>query len=482
MAGLGNKLKKNALYNIIYQASVYITPLIVVHHTARVLGPENNGLYSFVQSIVSYFILAATLGTTYYGQRTIASVRNDPIQRQKKFREIVLLRMITTAVALIIFYSCVVLNVDNRILWAVAGMEIITVGLDVSWFFQGMEEFGVIALTNVCARLLSVVFIVLLVRERNQLTLYVFLYCAFLILGLIAQWIFLRRFLDQKGYRADLRALKTHLVIAAGLFVAQAAIQVYTVLDKTMIGLITHSDLQNGYYEEAQKLIRVLVAVSTSIGTVMASRVAFLWAEKKNKEINDLLLFSFRIVSCIGLFIFMMLQLCVDQFVPFYYGPEYGGVVLLLRILSLQPVIIGFSSIVGMQFFVPTGKERYLTLSVIIGSILNVIMNIFLINRLQAAGAALASVVAEISVTGIQFFIGKKYLDMKPIPGIAIRYVLIAVPVFAAGYGIKMFMQEGLVSMLCICGVSGVLYGIMLFLTKDPLIKTLIGSREKKCE
>ena len=476
------KLKKNFIYNIIFQASVYITPLIVVHHTARVLGPENSGQYSFIQSIVSYFILAATLGTTYYGQRTIAGLRNDPIERQKKFQEIVAFRLITTSIALILYYSCVVVNMDNPKLWAIAGMEIITVGLDISWFFQGMEEFGIIALTNICARFLSVIFIFIFIQERSQLTLYVLLYCLFLLLGLLAQWLFLHKFLEKKKLKINLQSLKKHFLIAVGLFVAQAAIQVYTVLDKTMIGLITHSNLQNGYYEEAQKLIRVLVAVSTSIGTVMASRVAFLWAENKQKEINELLLFSFRIVSCIGIFIFLMLQLCADQFVPFYYGPEYNGVILLLRILSLQPVIIGFSSIVGMQFFVPTGKERYLTLSVVIGSTLNVIMNFFLINHLQAAGAALASVVAEMSVTGIQIYIGKKYLNMKPVPLIISRYLAMAIPVFAIGYGIKFLLPESLLGMICVCGLCGVLYLCELFLTKDPLLFALTGGLEKKRE
>ncbi len=478
--GQEGKLKRNFIYNILYQASVYITPLIVVHHTARVLGPENSGQYSFVQSIVSYFILAATLGTTYYGQRTIAQVRDHPEERTKKFREIVVFRFVTTLTALIIFYAVAVPNVDNSYLWAIAGLEIVTVCLDISWFFQGMEEFGVIALTNISARFLSVIFIILFVRERSQLTVYVFLYCIFLILGFLAQWFFVFRYVSRGWWKIDKTALKTHLRIAAGLFIAQAAIQIYTVLDKTMIGLITHSNLQNGYYEEAQKLIRVLVAVSTSIGTVMASRVAFLWANRKMQEITKLLMISFRIVSCIGLFIFMILQLCADQFVPFYYGEEYMGVILLLKILSLQPIIIGFSSVVGMQFFVPTGKEKYLTLSVAIGSAMNVVMNFILIPRMQAAGAALASVIAELSVTGIQICLGRKYLDLKPLPGIILRYVLLAIPAIAVGYGVKTLIgNAGIGSMILIAMSCGVVYAIGLFITKDPLVNLVIRRNQK---
>ena len=475
-------LKKNVVYNIVYQASVYITPLIVVHHTARILGPENSGRYSFVQSIVSYFILAATLGTTYYGQRTIAGNRNSIFERQQKFNEIVVLRLITTFIALLLYYGFVVPNVNNSELWAIAGIEITTVGFDISWFYQGLEEFGIIAFTNVLARLLSVFFIMLLVNARNHLTLYVLLYCAFQLLGLLAQWLFLPKYLERVKCKVVFPAMKKHLRIAAGLFVAQAAIQVYTVLDKTMIGLITQSNVQNGYYEEAQKLIRVLVAVSTSIGTVMASRVAFLSAEEKGKEINELLLFSFRIVSCIGFFIFVVLQLFSDQFVPLYYGPEYNGVVPLLKILSLQPIIIGFSSIVGMQYFVPTGKERYLTLSVIIGSLINIIMNFFLINRFQAFGAAAASVIAEICVTAVQICIGKKYLNLSQVPIIVARYMIMVIPVFLVGVWMKTQLHEGLSSIIICFLICFVLYLLEMLLTKDTLIKALIGGMEKKSE
>ena len=471
------KLKKNILYNILYQSSVLITPLLIAHHTAIVLGPENGGQYSFVQSVVSYFVLFATLGTTYYGQRTIAGARSNPIKLQKSFQEIVELRIITTIIAVILYYVFLVPKADNSQLWLFAGLEIFTVGLDISWFYQGLEEFRIIALTSICARLLSIFIIYLLIQSRSQLNLYVFLYCSSLLLGALAQWFFLYKYIDYKKWVAESSKLKTHLSVAIGLFVAQAAIQIYTVLDKTMIGLITNSSIQNGFYEEAQKLIRVLVAVSTSIGTVMASRVAFLWANRDEEQIKELLLVSFQIVSCLGSFIFIILPICSDQFVPLYYGVEYYGVIPLLRILSFQPIIIGFSSIIGMQFFVPTGREKLLTLSVSIGCCLNVIMNFFLIPHLQAAGAALASVFAELSVTGIQLFLAKKYLKIKTLPIIVGKYFVIAVLVMIIGYGIKKItLQFGMLACLLlvfvICGAS---YFTCLLLTGDPIIRALLG-------
>ena len=114
-----------------------------------------------------------------------------------------------------------------------------------------------------------------------------------------------------------------HLISSVKLFVAQAAIQVYTVLDKTMIGMITNSELQNGYYEQAQKLVRILVAVSTSISAVMASRIAVLSSKKDSKAIEETVEFSFRFVSCISIPIIFGIVLVAQDFVPFFYGQGY---------------------------------------------------------------------------------------------------------------------------------------------------------------
>lgn len=49
--------------------------------------------------------------------------------------------------------------------------------------------------------------------------------------------------------------------------------QVYTVLDKTMIGVITQNAYENGYYEQALKIAKLVLTIVTSLGTVMIPRI-----------------------------------------------------------------------------------------------------------------------------------------------------------------------------------------------------------------
>ena len=66
-----NTLVKNYIYNTAYQILVLIAPLISTPYVSRVLGVTGIGIYSYAQSIATYFVLVGAVGTTLYGQRMI---------------------------------------------------------------------------------------------------------------------------------------------------------------------------------------------------------------------------------------------------------------------------------------------------------------------------------------------------------------------------------------------------------------------------
>ena len=75
-------------------------------------------------------------------------------------------------------------------LYVVAGLEILQVSMDISWYFQGKESFQVIALCSGTARIMAVVLILLFVKKPEDLSVYVFLYCGTLLLGFLSQWLY----------------------------------------------------------------------------------------------------------------------------------------------------------------------------------------------------------------------------------------------------------------------------------------------------
>ena len=78
-------IKKNYIYNMLYQLLVILLPIITTPYLARRLGANGNGTFGYTVSIVTYFILFSSLGISMYGQREIAYNQNNKEKRSKIF-------------------------------------------------------------------------------------------------------------------------------------------------------------------------------------------------------------------------------------------------------------------------------------------------------------------------------------------------------------------------------------------------------------
>ena len=97
-------IKKNYIYNLLYQMMVLILPLITTPYISRVIGVVGIGIYSYTISISAIFILFGSLGISLYGQREIAYIQEQKEKRTKIFWEIFILRLTTTLIALLIYW------------------------------------------------------------------------------------------------------------------------------------------------------------------------------------------------------------------------------------------------------------------------------------------------------------------------------------------------------------------------------------------
>ena len=96
-------VKANFIYNLIYNIVNIIVPLVTAPYTARVLGAENIGIYSYTYAIVSSVVMFGALGTATYGQKEIASAGENIVERSEKFLEIWVLKAVTMVIAFLIF-------------------------------------------------------------------------------------------------------------------------------------------------------------------------------------------------------------------------------------------------------------------------------------------------------------------------------------------------------------------------------------------
>ena len=270
-----------------------------------------------------------SLGIALYGQRETAIVRDNIEEYSKLFIEVSILRLITLSISMILFFIAFVLrNNDYSLYYGILLLEIIANIFDISWFFQGLEEFKKTVLRNIVVKLLSIISIFIFVKTTNDIWLYVLIYALSVLIGNISLWLYLPKYLTKVDIK-ELNLLK-HLKPTLALFVPQIAIQVYTLLDKTMIGTIIDGKSEVGFYDQAQKIIKLLLTIITSMGTVMMPRIAYTYSQGDKNKVDDYINNSFRLVFMLSLPMILGICLVSDVFVPLFFGDGYEMVSLLM--------------------------------------------------------------------------------------------------------------------------------------------------------
>lgn len=136
------KIIKNYLYNVGYQLISIILPIITVPYIARIFSPQQIGLNAYTLSIAQYFVLFAGLGIGIYGNRTIAYVKNDDKKRIKIFWSLFFTILITSILSLCFYFIFIFfMDSNNFEIHLIQSLYIISVAVDISWLFMGMEDF-----------------------------------------------------------------------------------------------------------------------------------------------------------------------------------------------------------------------------------------------------------------------------------------------------------------------------------------------------
>lgn len=464
-------IAKNYFYNLTYQVLTLLLPLVTASYLARTLGANAIGIYSYTYTIVNYFVIFGSLGISLYGQREIAYVQNDKSKRKEVFIELVFFRFITLLISTIIYVIAFMRSGEYSKYYSILIFELLAGMFDISWFFQGLEEFKKTVTRNILVRLTSVFLIFVFVKTPEDLSKYLSIYALADFIGNLSLWIYLPKYF--KGVKIKNISIAKQIPAIMLLFVPQLENKVYNMLDTTMLGNMILDKSEVGYYEQSQKIIRVLLTLVTSLGTVMVPRIANMFATGEKKKITEYMKKSFSFVFILGFPIMFGLIAISRDFVPIFFGPGYDRVVVLMNILSPIILLMGVSNVLGTQFLLPSKKQKEFTISVTIGIVVNFILNYILIKFFKAEGACIATILSQFVVDYVQVKQVKKYIDLKKMFSLSYKYMF---------SGLIMFIGCMFVRLFCtgfICVISQIFVGIILYFAiliwlKDDYIYALI--------
>lgn len=465
-------ITKNYIYNASYQALTLITPLITTPYISRVLEADGIGVYSFTTSIVSYFTMFGILGTLSYGNREISYLQEERKARSKVFWEVELLSVITALIAMFAYILFVIFAVkENRLFYWIQLISFVTIAADITWLLQGMEEFGKIVGRNLFFKILSIVYIFAFVKSKEDLILHI---AGNLVISCMIQlsvWGYVPKFVDAPDWK-QLKPFR-HINGAIALFIPTIAISIYTVLDKTMIGIFSNA-YENGYYEQALNLSKTVLTLVTSLGAVMIPRMGFHYNKGEQEEVKKLMYQSYRFVWFLGVPLCFGLIGVAGNIVPWFYGDGFLKLTILLPVLSFLIPAIGMSNVTGMQYLITTKRENLLTLSVGVGAVVNFILNMILIPRFQAIGAAMASVIAEVVITGFQFVLVRKEISVGKVLKSGWKYLLAGGMMLALLVMQNQVFKPSILNTACMVVSGGTVYFVILVLLRDEFVSGYI--------
>ena len=403
-------IKKNYYYNLFYQILSIILPIITTPYISRVFTANEIGVNAYTASIAQYFILLSSLGVGLYANKVIARVKDEQSKIDKYFWAIFFAKSLTTAISLIMYAIVVVFVIgENEFIYFLQAINIISIAFDISWLFIGLEQFKNVVMRNTMVRLSSVVCILLFVKDVNDLGKYIFILAASNLIGMLVMWIYVPKFVSKFYFEPEfiLKQIKPLLK----LFIPQVISMVYSVLDKTMLGIFSTQE-QVGFYDQSQKIIKILQTVITSLTTVMIPRISYLLANNNHEEVRRYMEKTFKYMSYLAFPITFGLFAVAEDFSVWFFGSAFWEVGPVLKLNAFVIIAVSCGYLIGLQYLIPSGREKELSLSYTLAAVLNFVLNLFMLKRFGAIGAVISTIVAEFAVAIVQFFFVRKELDV----------------------------------------------------------------------
>lgn len=404
-----SSVKTNAILNVLLTVTNILFPLITFPYVSRVLQADILGRVNWYSNISSYLVTLASLGISTYGIRATAKVRDEREKLSQVSQELFILNLVgsvaVTVILILVSNFSLKLRQDTSLLY-ICCLIIVFTPFSMNWLFSGLEQYSYITKRSLFLKTSALILTLLLVRRQEDYVWYAGLLASVPILTGLINFAYARSFIS-----FHLRKLnfKSHIRPMILLFASILAINVYTHLDAVMLGVIS-GDTEVGYYTVAVYVKTALLAFVNAISVVLMPRITYL-VESGNKGLVDKLLRKSIIVImhvAIPLTLFFVFE--ASDTVLVLGGDGYLPAITCMRVTMPVLIVSGVSNITGNQILIPRGKDEAYTKAVMIGAVVDILLNSILMSKYGCVGAAIATLVAEVTQLTVQLYFAGTFI------------------------------------------------------------------------
>lgn len=419
---------------------------------------------------MQFLMVFCTLSIAYIGMRTISRVRTYGSEKEltEAFWGLWYFQGIAglVTIAIVVFTTSVFhIQYWNYIL--LMAPYLISAQVDISWFFQGLADFGRVVLKNTAVKLVSVILILLWVKNPTDLWKYLLIMSISTMLGSFVFWFDIHRYVGRPvkrfyKYRTTLRAIIT-------LMIPQIATQIYTSLDKPILGIFQNST-QVAFYDNSQKISNMVLGVITSISLVIMPKMA----SENKKEQQVVLKKSLEATIMLGTLFSAIIMANTRQFVPFFFGQKYIPMTPLMFFFTLTIIMIPTGGVFANQFALANRRDKDYAIPVVIGAILEVVLSLVLDKIYGASGAMVAILITEGVVLILRMWIVRDGYDFKYSFQDVPKYFLIAIITLLLGMIMPNILPSAFFNMAFKSIIMAIIYLGLMFMMKLDFNRDII--------
>lgn len=466
-------VKKNFSYNIIFQIFTIVMPLVTAPYLSRILGATGIGVYSYYFTIANYFVYFAMLGVNNYGTRSIAKAKEK--EKSGIFWSIYSVQIISSIIVLFIYILYVNnSNQENRVIALIQTIFVLSGAFDVNWYFFGTEQFKLTTIRNVIIKISALIAIFVFVKESSHIWLYTFIMASSYLLSQLIMWFYLFR--EIKFVKPHFNEVKKHIKPMLILFIPIIAVTLYKMMDKIMLGNMTNME-EVGFYENGEKIIRIPALIITALGTAMLPRMTSLNAEGRSDKFYKYISISIEFAEFISIAVVFGLSAISEVFVPIYFGQDFIPVINIISMLSISLIFSSWANVIRTQYLIPLSRDKDYVISVFLGAITNVVVNLILIPRLSAIGAVIGTICAEGIVSIYQTIAVRKELNVKKYLMSVVFYLLPGVIMFISIKFLLGFLPSNIIALILLIIIGSVIYiaicVVYWYITKNYMINII---------
>ncbi|MDZ7832274.1 MAG: flippase [Desulfobacterales bacterium] len=367
--------------------------LFVGVYVARYLGPERFGLLSFALSFVALFGAFARLGLDNIVVRNVV-IR--PETRDELLGTAFGLRMIGGLILFgFVFFVIRLTDSDplTRLLVMIIALGHILQAFQIfEFYFNSQVMARLVSIAGISGLLTSSAIKLILIWSGASLVWFAWVFVIeHGIKGIVLCTLYVKRRIPLKNWRFRLSQAKYLLKDSWPLILSGLVIMVYMRIDQVMIKQMLDADAV-GHYAAAVRLSEAWYFVPMAITQSLFP--AILSAKKQSEE-----LYYTRLQQLYDLVVWLAIAIAIpvtflgDWIVTLLFGVAYqqAGAVLAIHIWAGLFVAMGVAS---GRWLITENLQMISAKNAAIGSVVNVILNIFLIKCYGIIGAALSTVIS----------------------------------------------------------------------------------------